>query len=88
LLAEGEHAAINIAGVVAEWGQMDRAFEWLEVARRVHDTGLKMILVGRSNKSLRTDPRWGPFLARIGMSPEKLDAIPFDVRPPAAVAVH
>jgi len=33
--------------------------------------------------SLHDDPRWLPFLRRIGMAPEQLDVIPFEVRLPA-----
>jgi hypothetical protein len=34
--------------------------------------------------NLHDDPRWQPFLARIGKSEEQLSAIVFDVRPPSS----
>jgi hypothetical protein len=37
---------------------------------------------------MQSDPRWGPFLARLGMAPAQLDAIEFDVRPGSLAASH
>jgi len=82
LMEWGEDAALNIAFVMAHRGEIDNAFEWLERARINHDTGLKFMYAGANNQMLRRDPRWDPFMARIGMAPAQLNAIEFDVTAP------
>jgi len=78
----GDDAAMNIAFVLADRGEADLAFQWLEKARVLHDTGLKFLYVPRFSHALHSDPRWEPFLASLGMAPEQMNAIEFDVRPP------
>jgi tetratricopeptide (TPR) repeat protein len=75
-------SAYNIANVLAYRGEIDRAFEWLDKAVE-HDPGIVEILGPPEFSSLHDDPRWLPFLRRIGMAPEQLDVIPFEVRLPA-----
>jgi hypothetical protein len=43
---------------------------------------MKYLAVYTKARALHGDPRWHAFLARIGMSPEQLDAIEFDIKPP------
>ncbi len=75
-------SAYNIAYVCAYRGEIDRAFEWLEKAEQYRDPGLAEILVEPLFANLHSDRRWLPFLRKLGMAPEQLAAIPFDVRLP------
>ncbi len=74
--------AYNIAYVMAFRGEADRAFEWLDKAVAYHDTGLAEIAVDLLFANLHQDPRWLPFLRRLGKAPEQLAAIEFDVKLP------
>lgn len=74
--------AFNIAFVVAHRGEIDRAFEWLDRAVAHEDPGLSEIFVWPEFDALHDDPRWTAFLERIGMAPEDLDAIEFEVALP------
>ena len=77
-----EDAAYNIAYVLAYRGESDRAFEWLDKAVQLQDPGLPEILRERLFSDLHDDPRWLPFLERIGYSPGQLAAIEFKVTLP------
>ena len=46
------------------------------------DDALAEILVEPLFTSLHSDPRWLPFLRKLGMAPEQLAAIKFDVSMP------
>ena len=74
--------AYNIAFVFADRAQADSAFAWLEIAVEYRDAGLSEIAVNPSFRPVYDDPRWLPFLRSIGMSPEQLAAIEFEVRLP------
>ena len=80
----GKDAAYNIAYVLASRGETDQAFEWLDKAVDYHDAGLGDIEVELEFASLHRDPRWLPFLRKIGKAPEQLAAIRFDAMPPGA----
>ena len=60
-------------------GENDLAFANLDKAYEVKDGGLYGILGNRAWSSLVDDPRWLLFLEKIGRSPEKMDAIEFDI---------
>ncbi len=75
-------AAYNIAYVLAYRGEADRAFEWLDKAVQFKDAGLAQILGAPFFANIHDDPRWLPFLERIGRSPEQLAAIEFKVTLP------
>jgi len=75
-------SAYNIAYVLAYRGEADRAFEWLDKAVAYHDGGLSQIVGDPLFANIKNDPRWGPFLRKIGKAPEQLDAIKFDVKLP------
>ena len=75
-------ASWNIAYVLAIRGEADRAFEWLDKAVAYHDTGLTDTTVEWTFSNLHRDPRWLPFLRKIGQAPEQLAAIKFDVKLP------
>jgi TolB-like protein/tetratricopeptide (TPR) repeat protein len=72
----------NIALVLGYRGETDRAFEWLEKAIEFQDLGIGSIIVNPSLEGLRSDPRWLPLLRRLGVAPEQLAAIKFDVTVP------
>ena len=46
---------------------MDKAFEWLDHSVEVRDAGLTYILGVNSLTPLQGDPRWEPFLKRLGL---------------------
>jgi TolB-like protein len=77
-----EDVAYNIAYVVAYRGETDRAFEWLDKAVAYHDTGLVEIADDPMFANIHSDPRWLPFLRKLGKAPEQLAAIKFDVKVP------
>ena len=74
--------AYNIAYVLAYRGEADRAFEWLDKAVEYHDSALGDVAFDPCSQSLHSDPRWLPFLRKIGRAPEQLAAIKFDVTIP------
>jgi TolB-like protein/Flp pilus assembly protein TadD len=78
-----KESAWNIAYVYAMRGEADRAFEWLDKAILYRDPGLSLTAVQPTFVNLRSDPRWLPFLRKIGRAPEQLAAIKFDVKVPA-----
>lgn len=77
-----QQSAYNIAFVLAFRGEADRAFEWLQKAVLYDDPGLTETIIEPLFGKLRSDPRWLPFLASIGKSPEQLAAINFEVTLP------
>jgi len=78
-----KEAAWNIAYVCAYRGETGRAFEWLDKAVEYKDPGMSDTPWTWQFESIKGDPRWLPFLRRIGKAPEQLAAIKFDVRLPA-----
>ncbi len=72
----------NIAHVHAFRGDADQAFEWLDKAVEYGDAGLSEIVTENLFANLHSDPRWLPFLRKLGMAPEQLAAIKFDVKVP------
>jgi TolB-like protein len=75
-------AAFNIAYVMAFRGEADQAFEWLDRADELNDPGLTELAIHPLLANLHSDPRWLPFLQRLDMTPEQLDAIPFNATAP------
>ena len=73
-------AAYNIAYVMAYRGAADAAFDFLNEAVTYGDPGLTDIVAEPLFDSLRSDPRWLPFLESIGKAPDQLAAIAFKVR--------
>jgi tetratricopeptide (TPR) repeat protein len=75
--------AINIAYVLAWRNERDRAFEWLDKAVTRQDPALRgMAASDPFFANLHDDPRWLPFLRKIGRAPEQLAAVKFDVKLP------
>ena len=79
---DASDSAYNIAYVFAFRGETDKAFEWLDKAEQQDDGGLSDIAVEPLFASLRSDPRWLPFLRKLGKAPEQLGRIEFRVTLP------
>jgi TolB-like protein/tetratricopeptide (TPR) repeat protein len=77
----GTTLTADIAYTMAYRGETDRVFEWLENADRLN-FGVGIMASQPMLQDLHSDPRWLPFLRRIGMAPEQLAAIKFDVKLP------
>ncbi len=69
----------NIAYVCAFRGEADKAFAWLDKAVEYGDPGLAEIATENLFDKIRADPRWPPFLRKIGKAPEQLAKIEFKV---------
>ena len=67
-----ETAAYQIAEVHAYRGDKDKAFEWLERARRQHDGGLPSLRKDPLLANLHDDPRWNAFLHTMGLADDQL----------------
>jgi tetratricopeptide (TPR) repeat protein len=74
-----KEAAFNVAYIHAFRGEADRGFEWLDKAVEYRDPGLSDIVAENLLANLHSDPRWLPFLRKIGMAPEQLAKIEFEV---------
>ena len=69
LIAEyGEDVSYQLAAIHSMWGDLDRAFEWLERGFEARDPGLINIRVHTSFDPLREDPRYGAFLEKMGLN--------------------
>jgi tetratricopeptide (TPR) repeat protein len=64
-----DHAGIayQVAEIHAYRGKVDDAFEWLERAAGIHDSGLSYACVDPLLGTLHADVRWGRFLAQHGL---------------------
>ena len=71
-----------MAAVLAYRGDVDGAFASLEKAAQMNDIDLGATAVYPTFANLHDDPRWLPFLRKIGKAPEQLAAIKFDVKVP------
>jgi tetratricopeptide (TPR) repeat protein len=60
--------ALQIAEAFAYCGDADRAFEWLERAYLQRDSGLPQMQSWPLLRNLRGDPRWRPFLEKMGLA--------------------
>jgi len=69
---ESELAAFQIAQAYAFRGDKDKAFEWLERARRQRDPGLGDLLKDPLLENLHSDPRWNAFLRTMGLADDQL----------------
>ncbi len=65
-------AACQIGAVYAWRGEKDRAFEWLERARRQRDSGLVALRSEPVYDNLHGDPRWNGFLRTMGLADDQL----------------
>jgi adenylate cyclase len=65
-------AAYQIAEVYAYRGDKDRAFEWLERARRQRDSGLVGLRSDPFFPNLQKDSRWDTFVRTMGLADDQL----------------
>jgi len=77
----GQDLPYWVASLLAYRGEIDRSFEWLEKAV-VFKSPPDWIATRMWFANLYDDPRWLPFLERIGRSPAQLEAIGFEVTLP------
>ena len=80
-----EHAsdsAYNIAYVHGFRGETDLAFEWIDKAIAIKDTGLSDIAFEIGFNGLHKDPRWKQVLRKLDKSPEQMAKVKFDVTLP------
>ncbi|HEX4638111.1 MAG TPA: adenylate/guanylate cyclase domain-containing protein [Chthoniobacterales bacterium] len=71
----GEVAAYQIAETYAYRGENDKAFEWLERARRQRDPGLAGSHKDPLLENLHADSRWNAFLHNMGLADDQLKTI-------------
>ena len=69
---DADGAAYQIAQVYAYRGEKDRAFEWLERARRQRDSGLTGLRTDPFFANLKEDRRWDAFLRTMGVADDQL----------------
>jgi TolB-like protein/Flp pilus assembly protein TadD len=80
LIKRGEDA--SVARVLAFRGEPNRAFEWLEKAASKNELLDNAIATDPDFANLHRDARWLPFLRKIGIAPDQLAPIRFDVKLP------
>jgi TolB-like protein/tetratricopeptide (TPR) repeat protein len=68
----GEVAAYQIAEVYGYRNDRDKAFEWLERARRQRDAGISGLRPDVLLKILHDDPRWDALLRTLGLADDQL----------------
>jgi TolB-like protein/class 3 adenylate cyclase len=69
---DAETAAYQIGEAYAYRGDKDKAFEWLERARRQRDPGLAGLRKDPLLENLHGDPRWNTFLHTMGLADDQL----------------
>ena len=67
-----ETAAYQVAEAYAYRADKDKAFQWLERARRQRDPGLASLRKDPLLSNLRDDPRWSAFLHIMGLADDQL----------------
>jgi TolB-like protein/Flp pilus assembly protein TadD len=68
LIANGRNQLdFQIAEVYAVRGEIDKAFEWLQISFDNHDTGTLTLLVDPLLRGLRDDPRYKKLLTKLGL---------------------
>jgi class 3 adenylate cyclase/Tfp pilus assembly protein PilF len=72
IATNSETAAYQIAEVYGYRNEKDKAFEWLERARRQRDAGLPALRPDILLTNLHGDPRWEAFLRTVGLADDQL----------------
>jgi len=68
IATDAETSAIQIAEIYAFRDEKDAAFEWLERAYVQQDHGVCLLRNSTVFRGLYDDPRWQPYLAKIGLA--------------------
>jgi tetratricopeptide (TPR) repeat protein len=63
----GDWLAYQIVENFAYMGDVDAAFQWLEITLEQRDGGMTYILGDPTLTALHNDPRWEPFLLKVGL---------------------
>ena len=71
-----------VAWVLAFRGEADRAFDWMAKVVAYHNAVVANFPNDPFLRNLHNDPRWLPFLQKLGKTPEQLAAIKFEVKVP------
>ena len=64
----GDAMAFQVAEIYAYRGDADRAFQWLETARRQRDGGISQMVGNPLLKQIEHDPRYMPFLRKLKLA--------------------
>jgi TolB-like protein/Tfp pilus assembly protein PilF len=78
----GEAQPALVGLVYSYRGDRDTAFKWLDKAASIRDPAVTSVAFDVLTDPLREDPRWLPFLRKIGYAPEQLAAIRIEVPKP------
>ena len=63
-----DHCAAQLAMISAVRGDADAAFQWLERGYAQRDSGVAFVISWWMFEPLRTDPRWSPFIKKMGFA--------------------
>jgi tetratricopeptide (TPR) repeat protein len=78
----GDGWAYNIARAHTFRGEVEAAFRWLERARELGDSGLAQLRVDPVLRHLRSDDRWEPLLATMGLATPQLSVLDLNFQLP------
>jgi serine/threonine protein kinase len=67
LLTESEQWGFQFAQAHASRGETDEAFRWLERSYELRDSGVIFSKMSSQLNNLHSDPRWLPFLRKVGL---------------------
>jgi TolB-like protein/KaiC/GvpD/RAD55 family RecA-like ATPase/tetratricopeptide (TPR) repeat protein len=62
-----QRGATAVASIYANLREADKAFEWLDRAYQEHSGLLPTIVFDFAFENIRSDPRWGSFMGRLGL---------------------
>ncbi len=79
-----DDSAYTIAANYAYWGDADQAFAWIARSVANQEPGISSLQNDPFFKPIHGDPRWLPQLRKMGIAPEQLAKIKFEM--PAVVA--
>jgi hypothetical protein len=69
LIAKHQYsAAYQLGQIHSTRGETELAFQWLERAYRQRDPGLAEMKCDPAFRSLHSDPRWQPFVRKVGLA--------------------